>query len=198
MKTSVKSILAATALAFSMPAAAARIDLHPQAFDCGGWSLDVQFMDVMGSPYLLAHGCGVRRTDAKAVVDIPEAGAWRVWTRARKWTDGAGAFLVKVNGAELPRKFGASQTEWAWEDGGEVELDRGRAEIALVDLDGFDGRCAGVVLARGEPAPAGPLSLGNREPDEVVEVDVAVVGGGMPGTCAAVAAARPYSALQNR
>jgi hypothetical protein len=32
---------------------AARIDVYPQSFDKGGWGLDAQFMDVMGSPYLI-------------------------------------------------------------------------------------------------------------------------------------------------
>ena len=53
---------------------AARIDVYPQSFDAGGWDLDVQFMDIMGSPYLLAHGCGIRVTDAKAVANVPESG----------------------------------------------------------------------------------------------------------------------------
>ena len=56
---------------------AARVDVYPQSFDQGGWALDAQFMDVMGSPYLLADGLGVRVTDAKARVAFPEkGGAW--------------------------------------------------------------------------------------------------------------------------
>ena len=30
----------------------------------GGWSVDQQFMDIMGSPYLLAHGMGCPVADA--------------------------------------------------------------------------------------------------------------------------------------
>ena len=111
----------------------ARIDIYPQSFDTGGWKLDVQFMDVMGSPYLLAHGCGIRVIDAKAVADIPETGRWRVWVRSRKWVDGAGAFKVSVGGRTLDRTFGVSQTKWDWEDGGEVELDKGSMQIVIED-----------------------------------------------------------------
>ena len=174
--------------AFALPAA--RVDVHPQSFDAGGWKLDVQFMDVMGSPYLLAHGCGIRVTDAKASADIPKAGSWRVWVRARKWVDGAGAFKVRVNGGALDKTFGASQAEWAWEDGGTVALEKGRAEIALEDQDGFDGRCAGIVLTDDGSKPAGALKLDETDVAETVEADFVVVGGGVPGTCAAVAAAR--------
>jgi hypothetical protein len=36
----------------------------------GGWVVDPQFMDVMGSPYLLAHGLGVPVTDAVTQVTL--------------------------------------------------------------------------------------------------------------------------------
>ena len=168
----------------------ARVEICPQMFDAGGWKLDVQFMDVMGSPYLLAHGAGIRVTDAKASVEVPEGGAWRVWARSRKWVDGAGAFNIEVGGRRLERTFGVSQSGWDWEDGGEIQLDKGRVEVRLVDGDGFDGRCAGVVLTKGGGRPGGALSPRGAAPDEEREFDFVVVGGGMPGTCAAVAAAR--------
>ena len=167
-----------------------RIEVCPQAFDAGGWKVDVQFMDVMGSPYLLAHGAGIRVADAKAKVRVPEGGAWRVWVRSRKWTDGAGAFCMRVGGVMLDKVFGVSQSEWDWEDGGEVRLEKGTAEIRLVDGDGFDGRCAGVVLVNDGSRPSGPLSASAAPVDESIEFDFVVVGGGVPGVCAAVAAAR--------
>jgi hypothetical protein len=165
------------------------VPVDPQAFDEGGWSTDVQFMDVMGSPYLIAHGRGVRVVDAKAVAELPFEGEWRVWVRSRKWVDGAGAFRVSVNGRDLGRTFGVSQPGWEWEDGGSVSAG-GRVELRLRDMDGFDGRCAGIVLASGGARPAGPLCVGDRPVAETVDADFVVVGGGLPGTCAAVAAAR--------
>lgn len=53
--------------------------------DPGGWDLDQQSMDVMGSPYLLAHGLGVPVKDAVTEVQIPVRGAYRVWVRTRDW-----------------------------------------------------------------------------------------------------------------
>ena len=169
---------------------ATTVEIAPQKFDAGGWSLDVQFADVMGSTYLLAHGKGLRVLDATAGAEVPEAGNWRVWVRARKWVDGAGAFKVSVGGKELDKTFGASQSEWAWEDGGEVALEKGRVEIRLMDLDGFDGRCAGVVLAKDAPAPTAALGPAALPVAETIDCDFVVVGGGLPGCCAAVAAAR--------
>ena len=170
--------------------AVARVDVYPQCFEPGGWALDPQFMDVMGSPYLLAHGLGVRVMDAAARVDVPESGEWRVWVRTRRWVEGAGHFKVSVGGRTLPVVFGKGAPEWNWESGGAVRLEKGELEVRLTDLDGFDGRCAGVVLTQGDVPPKGALSPETRPVAETVRADFVVVGGGLPGTCAAVAAAR--------
>jgi hypothetical protein len=45
-----------------------------QFADTGGWDLDQQSMEVMGSPYLLAHGLGVPVRDAVTKAVITEAG----------------------------------------------------------------------------------------------------------------------------
>ena len=186
-----KIAAAALAAVFAcMAAEAARVDVYPQTFDAGGWGLDVQFMDVVGSPYLIAHGRGIRVMDATARVSVPEAGRWSVYVRTRKWVDGAGRFKVAVGGVELDHVFGRAQKEWSWEKGGEAELAAGETEIRLIDLDGFDGRVAGVVLVKGEAAPKGALSLADAAVAKTIEADFVVVGGGLPGTCAAVAAAR--------
>ena len=183
-----KAAFAAAVCAVCAFAQAARVDLHPHQFDPGGWKLDVQFMDEMGSPQLLAHGCGIPVPMASVEAEIPAAGAWRVWVRSRKWVDGAGAFRVKVDGTPLAKTFGVSQGEWAWEDGGTVELKKGVARIQLEDMDGFDGRCAGIVLVNDGSRPEGALKPGDVA--ETVDADFVVVGGGLPGCCAAVAAAR--------
>ena len=74
--------------------AGVRVEVPAQGFDAGGWGLDSQFMDVMGSPYLIAHGLGVRVADATAKVRLPSAGTYRVWVRTRNWADGApGRFM---------------------------------------------------------------------------------------------------------
>ena len=180
----------AVACAFAAVAKDLRVAAYPQSFDAGGWGLDVQFMDTVGSPYLIAHGRGIRVVDAVAKVLVPKSGKWNVWVRSRKWVEGAGRFRVSVGGKDSGCVFGSSQTEWAWERGGKVELAAGETEVRLVDLDGFDGRMAGVMLSLGDEAPKGPLSSADAKVDEIVEADFVVVGGGLPGTCAAVAAAR--------
>ena len=153
---------------------AARVDVYPQSFDAGGWVLDAQFMDVMGSPYLLAHGMGVRVTDAKARVEFPEDGEYRVWVRTRNWADGApGRFRVRVNGKALEKEFGAGSREWSWEDGGVVNIAGRKATVVLEDLTGFDGRCAGVSF----------ISIGDKAADAASsELDIAAMMQPLPAT----------------
>jgi hypothetical protein len=51
--------------------------------DLGGWEVDQQSMDQMGSPYALAHGLGVPVGDATTSVSVPQPGEYRVWVRTR-------------------------------------------------------------------------------------------------------------------
>ncbi len=175
-------------------AGAVRVDVYPQSFEAGGWGLDAQFMDVMGSPYLIAHGLGVRVLDAKARVAFPKTGEYRVWVRTRNWADGnPGRFRVLVDGKPLAKEFGAGPRTWSWEDGGVVQISGTEATVTLEDLTGFDGRCAGIVFdsdVKGGKVPEGALKINEADVAETVKADFVVVGGGMPGTCAAVAAAR--------
>ena len=192
MKVEIVRVMLATS-AIALAASAARVDVYPQSFEAGGWGLDAQFMDVVGSPYLIAHGLGIRVLDAQAQVPFPEPGEYRVWVRTKNWADGApGRFRVLVNGKPLAKVFGAGSREWTWEDGGIVQVEKGDATVALHDLTGFDGRCAGIVFdsnAKGG-APEGALKIDGANTAETVKADFVVVGGGLPGTCAAVAAAR--------
>lgn len=51
------------------PASESPILVEAEGFDdTGGWVIDPQSMDLMGSPYLLAHGLGVPVEDATTKV----------------------------------------------------------------------------------------------------------------------------------
>ena len=76
------ALLSLTVLA--QPIRAQHVLLEAEQFgDNGGWDLDQQSMDVMGSPYLLAHGLGVPVKDAVTTARFPSPGAYRVWVRTR-------------------------------------------------------------------------------------------------------------------
>jgi hypothetical protein len=67
-------------------ASAAEVLVEAEGFSQhGGWVLDPQFLDVMGSPYLLAHGLGKPVANAATEIDFPQAGAYRLGVRTKDW-----------------------------------------------------------------------------------------------------------------
>ena len=173
----------------------------------GGWQLDQQFMDVMGSPYLIAHGAGVPVEDACSQVRLPGKGEWHVYVRAYNWVspwydgEGPGKFKVAVAGEELSETVGAAGTQWMWQYAGSFNAHRRQVSVSLKDLTGFDGRCDALYFSRVKdpelPADVAGMSelrsgliKNYNVPSDKGEYDLVVAGGGVAGMCAAVAAAR--------
>lgn len=209
MKTLQHTIIpAALALLFVLAAPPLRAEviwLEAESFeDTGGWANDPQFVDVMGSPYLLANGVDAPVEDAVTRARIPAGGPYRLWVRCKDWLPehSPGQFRVWVNGKPSETAFGESDSAgWKWVDGGMFDLPSGRVEIRLEDLTGWWGRCDAVVLSSGDEfKPSDDLLTLERqrirhfdpygEVDETRPCDVVVVGGGLAGSAAAVAAAR--------
>lgn len=175
--------------------------------DLGGWSLDTQFFQQMGGNFLLAHGMGKPVANAKTKFTLPEAGKWRAWVRTRDWCPGdweaPGRFKVKVDGKDLDPVFG-TEAGWAWQVGGEFDVaEAGEHTLELEDLTGFDGRCDAVFFTKEESPtlPSDDLAelsvwkdrLTGRVSLEVEEgtYDVVIIGGGLSG-CGAALAARKH------
>ena len=175
--------------------------------DLGGWVVDQQFMDQMGSPFVLAHGLGRPVADAVTTVAFPGPGVYRVWVRTRNWVapwysaDAPGRFALYVAGRKLDTTFGTEGADWHWHDGGTVHIGDTTAALALHDLTGFEGRCDAVFFTTDSefipPNDEPDMSqwrralLGLSEgPIEAGPYDFVVVGGGIAGTCASLAAAR--------
>ena len=51
--------------------------------DYGDWRLDTQFVQQMGSAYLIAAGVGRPIADAATEVQLAQAGRYRLWVRGR-------------------------------------------------------------------------------------------------------------------
>ncbi len=203
-------------MGISQDSAAAEVQARGTVFaeaaqftDRGGWSMDTQFVEQMGGPHLLAHGLGRPVADASTTLEFPSAGQYRLWVRTRNWCpgpwDAPGRFRVMIEERPVDREFGAGFSgDWTWQDGGVVEIPGRSARIALNDLTGFAGRCDTLLFVRdpGWTAPdrpdtgralretlAGFDPSRGRKPDKEYTVDLVIVGGGISGCAAALAAA---------
>ena len=201
-----KRLFAVAAACAALAVDAATVFVECESFsDKGGWSVDQQFMDQMGSPYLIAHGVGTPVKDAETAVEIPEPGKYAIWARTRNWNakwakEPAGRFRIALNGTELDRDLGTEGDEWAWQKVSELHLDKGTLKVALKDQTGFDGRCDAIVFSSDAgwtpPSAGAELTMFRRRvgavrlSQEMVSADLVVVGGGVAGTCAAISAAR--------
>jgi len=158
-------VLIVVAITWGQPIASAAdttILVEAESFsDVGGWVIDQQFADQMGSPFLLAHGLGKPVVDALTTVVCKQAGQYRVWVRTRDWvgpwktpnlpasmqaTGSPGKFQVRINGQTLGSTFGVKGAQWHWQDGGIVQILQGPVKVVLHDLMGFDGRCDAILL----------------------------------------------------
>jgi hypothetical protein len=168
----------------------------------GGWVVDPQFVFQMGSPYLLAHGLGKPVEDAVTEVRIPAAGRYHFWVRTMNWApgewDAPGRFRLKVEDKILSTDLGTDDG-WGWQYAGNINVRDTLLSIGLHDLTGFGGRCDVIYLSTSRTMPpSGSESLNAfrkailRESDvpEVSEsFDLVVIGGGIAGCAASIAAA---------
>ena len=180
--------------------------------DKGGWVVDQQFIDIMGSSILLAHGMGVPVADAETEVAFPLPGEYRVFVRTRNWvapwtTDFApGQFQLSVDGTKLDTIFGTVSDPWHWQPGGTVTISGTKVKLALHDLTGFDGRVDAILFTSDRsytpPEDVKEINKIRRKALGLTEnpidaplaeegpFDFVVVGGGIAGICSAISAAR--------
>ncbi|QDT67800.1 hypothetical protein MalM25_07040 [Planctomycetes bacterium MalM25] len=183
--------------------------------DYGGWWMDTQFVPQMGSPYLMAAGTGKPVSNASTTIEVPTAGRYRLWVRNKNWLaegHAPGRFKVRIDGSDSDATFGTgNEREWAWQDGGFFDLEQGEIQLELNDLTGYYGRCDALILSRdpdfvpaagqGAYAPMRKRLVRDLPSKDMGHFDVVVVGAGVAGCNAAIAAARggaTVALVQNR
>lgn len=190
-------------LCFGGPALSQSFLVEAESFDeKGGWLVDPQFVEQMGSPYLLAHGMGIPVNNAKTTVTFSESGRYHLWVRTKNWVPGnwdpPGRFQLKIGDRVLENEFGVKPS-WSWEYGGGIDVKEGKLDLELIDLTGFDGRCDAIYFSkqhvappdRGEELKEWRKTITNQKnaPEKTEEFDYVVVGGGIAGCASAIAAA---------
>jgi hypothetical protein len=170
--------------------------------DHGGWVVDPQFAEQMGSPYLMAHGLGEPVRNASTTLQFPASGTYHVWARTMNWAPGnweaPGRFNIRLNGKQLEKTMGTHRG-WGWNYAGKVNVAGGAVLLELEDLSGFNARCDAVYICNRYRTPTNQESylpdfrnrLTNRTgvPERSAAFDLVVVGGGIAGCAAAIAAA---------
>ena len=169
----------------------------------GGWVVDQQSMNIMGSSYIMAHGLGSPVADAVTHIKLPESGKWYAYVRTRDWTavwkrgTPAGTFKLMIDDNCFENTLGTNGEEWDWQYAGAMELEGGKTHrMSLRDLTGFNGRCDAVFLTtdkndipKNTEEFRSEVSGVTAEEDETL-YDMVVCGGGIAGTCMALAAVR--------
>ena len=175
--------------------------------DRGGWTLDSQYIDGIGSSYLLAHGLGTPVKDACTEFYISKEGNYRIFVRTMNWTapftdaGTPGTFKVCLDEDWCPTAFGNSAREgWHWQEGDAVHLTRGKHRATVHDMTGFEGRFDAILLTTKDVKPDDSVESVYRLRRDLLGIsdipasqgsfDIAVVGGGVAGMCAALSAAR--------
>lgn len=210
----IKKIFFITILLLSVCVVKSQIFVETEKFsDKGGWVIDSQFLDQMGSPYLMAHGLGTPVKNAKTTVSFPNNNKYKVWVRTFNWIspwyqegDGPGAFQLSIAGQILPKTLGTKGTKWMWQEAGVIDLSKlikkGKKNdvmIELIDLSGFNGRVDAIFFTEDlnylPPIEIEKIDLLrdkllNRKNSNEGHFDFVVVGGGTAGMSAALSAAR--------
>ncbi|WP_106828216.1 FAD-dependent oxidoreductase [Parabacteroides pacaensis] len=192
----------------TIPVKSADLFVEAESFQQkGGWKVDQQFMDQMGSPYLLAHGMGVPVKNASTEVMFPKPGDYYIYVRTYNWTspwkkgEGPGKFSLWVGDRCQASSLGTEGTAWMWQKAGKISIKELRQTLTLRDLTGFDGRCDAIYFTTEKnkipPSDLHELTVFRRNalhfpdlPADAGQYDFVVIGGGIAGMCAAISSAR--------
>lgn len=166
----------------------------------GGWVVDQQSMETMGSSYVMAHGMGVPVADATTAIKLPEPGVWHAWVRTRDWTavwkrgSAGGIFRLKLGDKFFDNILGNNGEQWDWQYAGYVASESTDQTLCLCDLTGFNGRCDAIYLSTEQnDVPCNTEEFREKASGVCVEetdtfYDLIVCGGGIAGVCMALTA----------
>lgn len=116
----------------------------------GGWREESR---LPGARKFLIADTDARGMPAAGALDLPHAGAWRLWVRSKDYPDyqpGSRIFRVRIGAATSDVVFGRhgqrDHDGWAWEDGGTVTLTAGPNLVVLGEEVSSYARCDAILL----------------------------------------------------
>ena len=111
----------------------ARLFIEAESFsNLGGWVVDQQSINIMGSSYIMAHGMGIPVPDATTFVTLPQGGTWYAYARTRDWTavwkrgTAPGIFKIKADDTYFENTLGNNGEDWDWQFAGALYLEGGK------------------------------------------------------------------------
>ncbi len=170
----------------------------------GGFIPDTQFVREMGQGYLLANGVGMPIEPASTAFEVKEESKYRIHIRTKNWNNefSPDGIVVSVDGVKSEHTCAEMHCQgWYWETAGDFELNVGKHTIEVCDTKGWFGRFAAVIITNDyDFTPSPEIKKLHRQRCEMLGInseahflgdfDFAVIGGGVAGVVAAVAAAR--------
>lgn len=170
----------------------------------GGWVVDQQSMESIHSAYIMAHGMGVPVDDAYTDFEVMTDGNYSIWVLTRDWTavwnikTSAGQFKIAIDGDLCTDIMGTNGSRWSWQKAASIRMKKGKHEIRLCDLTGFNGRCDAIYITSSDAIPSDDVAdidamrqrLCRGSMQDGGSYDLIVAGGGVAGTCTALSAMR--------
>jgi hypothetical protein len=122
----------------------------------GDWNA-VRDRDALGASYLGINGAKPPIAEALTAVELPRAGTYHLWTRAREFKDyqpGTRRFRLTVDGMPVENDSGGFRdADWLWQPVGTMELSAGEHMLGLRYTTSAYGRCDAILLTTGSLDP---------------------------------------------
>lgn len=158
-------LLSVAALSLSATSQAATIMLEGEAFQFKGKWIVEKSSDCLGTAMLrvFQDSRADESLDALTVLNISEAGKYRVWVRSQDFAGSARprTYTLTVDGKAMTPCGAHGVHGFFWEPVGEVDLDRKQTLLRLSDTGLYFGRCDAILLTT--DSSIDPNTLSNTE-----------------------------------
>lgn len=159
------AIASVALLSASTAIRATPILIEGEAFQFKGKWVVEKSSDCLGSAMLRVYqdNRDTPADDALTVVNIQEAGKYKVWTRSQDFANSTRprTYTLTVDGKQMSPSGAHGVAGFRWEAVGEVTLDRKPVMLRLSDTGHYFGRCDAIFLT--EDLTADPNTMTNAE-----------------------------------